>query len=73
MLKIKKKLNIIYLWEIFQDKKNTKNDNFLKSISLKPKIFVPDKSNIVRFFHMKTNQFNFRTIRMTKNRSGYLI
>ena len=52
-----------------EDKKNKKNDNFLKNISLKPKIFKPNKSNIARFSQMtmKTNQFNFRTIRMTES------
>jgi len=51
-----------------EDKKNKKNDNFLKNILLKPKIFVPNKSNITRFSQMtmKTNQFNLRTIRMTE-------
>ena len=51
------------------DKKNKKNETFLKSILLKPKIFIPNKSNIVRFSQMtmKTNQFNLRTIRMTES------
>ena len=64
----KKTKQYISIAKFNEDKKNTKNDNFLKSISLKPKIFVPDKSNIVRFSQMtmKTNQFNFRTIRMTE-------
>ena len=53
-----------------EDKKNKENNNFLKNISLKPKIFKPNKSNIVRFSQMtiKTNQFNFRTIRMTESK-----
>ena len=53
-----------------EDKKNKENNNFLKNISLKPKIFKPNKSNIVRFSQMtiKTNQFNFRTIRMAESK-----
>ena len=53
-----------------EDKKNKENNNFLKNISLKPKIFKPNKSNIARFSQMtiKTNQFNFRTIRMTESK-----
>jgi FkbH-like protein len=52
-----------------EDKKNKGNDNFLKNILLKPRIFKPNKSNITRFSQMtvKTNQFNFRTIRMTES------
>lgn len=51
-----------------EDKKDQKNESFLKKILIKPKIFVPNKSNIVRFSQMtmKTNQFNFRTIRMSE-------
>ena len=51
-----------------EDKKNKKNDNFLKNISLKPKIFMPNKNNILRFSQMtlKTNQFNLRSIRMSE-------
>jgi FkbH-like protein len=51
-----------------EDKKNKKDDDFLKKILIKPKIFIPKKNNILRFSQMtlKTNQFNLRTIRMTE-------
>ena len=42
-----------------EDKKNKGNDNFLKNILLKPRIFKPNKSNITRFSQMtiKTNHY----------------
>tara|TARA_Y100000816_G_C26106008_1_gene587837 strand:- start:787 stop:2433 length:1647 start_codon:yes stop_codon:yes gene_type:complete len=52
-----------------EDKKNLKNEVFLKKIKIKPKIFIPNNNNILRFSQMtlKTNQFNFRSIRMTES------
>ena len=64
----KKTLQYKSIAKLFEDKKNKKNDNFLKKISLKPKLFMPNKNNILRFSQMtlKTNQFNLRTVRMSE-------